>query len=147
MMFANLPEADTNARRLSEALYKAMFGEIVAASTPLGARLMAAGCGKCAASFLAAVPMVPAFVVQSSTFFYSLRRYNGVQPVSTPHTHHCGNRGKVRLGREGSGHLYNCPCLGGNIFPHNAVRDCLAHAINQCGPTAMAFVPYGFVLV
>ena len=145
LSFQNLAEADTNARRLSEVQYKALFGEIAATASPLGARMMAAGCAKCAGSFLAAVPMTPAFEVQSSTFMYSLRRYNGLQPVPTPHTHLCGNRGEMRFAGEDSGHLYNCPCLGGNIFPHNAVRDTLAHAIHQCG--AASAVPRTEVLI
>jgi hypothetical protein len=107
--------------------------------------MMAAGCAKCAASFLAAVPMAEPFVVQSSTFTLSLRRFNGVQPAPTPYTHHCGNRGVVRHADENT-HLYNCSCLGGNIFPHNALRDTLAHAIHQCGaassvPRTEVFIP------
>ena len=50
------------------------------------------------------------------------------------------------LGRPGStpadlpryhAHVYNCPCLGGNITPHDAIVNCLAHAIHECGMTSV----------
>ena len=33
-------------------------------------------------------------------------------------------------------HLYNCSCLGGNLRPHDAVKNTLAHAVHQCGLTS-----------
>jgi hypothetical protein len=75
--------------------------------------------------------------LEEGTFRRSMRRYNGLSPVSSPHTHHCGERGQRRLAQTDWEHLNNCPCLGGNIFPHNAVRDTLAHAVHQCGATSV----------
>ena len=67
----------------------------------------------------------------------SLQRYNAIPPVRTPHTHHCGHRGTRRLTDGNVGHLFHCPCLGGNIHPHDAVKDTLAHAIHNCGLCAV----------
>ena len=100
------------------------------------ARLMAAGCGKGAASFLSLVPMAKAFLLKDAVFVTAARRYNGLLPVELPHYHHCGNRGLLRLGAMNCNHLYNCSCLGGNIRPHDAVKNTLAHAVHQCGLTS-----------
>ena len=140
LTFSNLLGEDTSARVLSEAIYKKEVGDITAASSPAGALHIASGLSKCAASFLVAVPMVSAFTLDAGTFVRSLQRYNGQPPVQTPYTHHCGERGQRRLAASDWVHLNNCPCLGGNIFPHNAVRDTLAHGINQCG--AASVVPH-----
>jgi len=69
-------------------------------------------------------------------FETGLRRYNARPPVHDPHIHHCGERGKRYLSAVDSGHMYNCPCLGGNIAPHDAVKFCLAHAVKECGLVA-----------
>ena len=122
-----------NTRRLSEHLYRKEFGEVAAAADPLGARLMAAGCGKGAGSFFSLVPMASAFRLERATFVASARRYNGLSPADLPHSHHCGNRGERQLGQPDFTHLYNCPCLGGNTRPHDSVKNTLAHAIHQCG--------------
>ena len=50
---------------------------------PVCARLMAAGCGKGAASFLSLVPMAKAFLLKDAVFVTAARRYNGLLPVDT----------------------------------------------------------------
>jgi hypothetical protein len=140
LTLANVHDEPTSARVLSEALFKRETSDIAAASSPSEAHRIAAGLSKCAASFLCAVPMVRAFTVGEGIFTRSLQRYNGIAPVQTPHTHHCGARGERVLAASDWVHLNNCACLGGNIRPHNAVRDTLAHAIHQCG--AASVVPH-----
>jgi hypothetical protein len=140
LTLANVHDEATSARALSEAIYRREASDIAAASSPSEAHRIAAGLSKCAASFLCAVPMVRAFTIGEGIFTRSLQRYNGIAPVQTPHTHHCGARGERVLAASDCVHLNNCACLGGNIFPHNAVRDTLAHAIHQCG--AASVVPH-----
>ena len=95
---------------------------------------MIAGCMNSAGSFTRAVPGEGgSFVVGPGQFDIALRRYNSLPPVCAPHTHHCGERGQRRLSGLDCGHLYSCPCLGGNIAPHDAVKFCLAHAVHECG--------------
>ena len=103
--------------------------------------LIAAGLSKCAAPFLCASPVVKAFTIGEGTFTRFLQRCNGIAPVQTLHTYHCGARGDRVLSASEWVHLNNSACLGGNIFPHNAVRDTLAHAIHQ--RWAAAVVPLG----
>ena len=140
LTLANVHDEATSARALSEAIYKREVSDIAAASSPSEAHRIAAGLSKCAASFLCAVPMVKSFIINEGTFTRSLQRFNGIAPVQTPHTHHCGARGERVLAASDWVHLNNCACLGGNIRPHNAVRDTLAHAIHQCG--AASVVPH-----
>ena len=131
-----LGSVDLNARRLSEPLFKQAFETVAAAADPLGARLMAAGCCKCAGLFLNAVPMTPVFTLKPWVFVASLQRYNGVAAMPTPHTHHCGQRGQRVLSAANATHIFSCPCLGGFIKPHNALKVDLAHSIHQCGATS-----------
>jgi hypothetical protein len=140
LTFANVLDEPTSARVLSEAIYKREISDIAAASSPLEAHRIAAGLSKCAASFLCAVPMVRAFAAGEGISTRSLQKYNGIAPVQTPYTHHCGARGERVLAASDWVHLNNYACLGGNIRPHNAVRDTLAHAIYQCG--AASVVPH-----
>jgi hypothetical protein len=72
---------DTSARVLSEAIFKKEAGEIAAASSPSEALRFTAGLGKCAGSFLCAVPMVRAFMMTGGTFTRALQRFNGIAPV------------------------------------------------------------------
>ena len=141
-----LDRVDLNARRLSEPLFMQAFEAIAAAADPLGARLMAGGCCKCAGSFLNAVPMTPVFTLKPWVFVTSLQRYNGVAAMSTPHTHHCGQRGQRVLSAANATHIFSCPCLGGFIKPHNAVKFDLAHAVHQCGATSTVPLTEVFVM-
>lgn len=134
-----------SARAMSEPFLKREFAAVSEMSTQQGARSMNAACLKSAGSFLAAIPSVPAFRVGEFALATAARRFNGVSPVPTPHTHHCGNRGQQRLSSENATHMYNCSCLGGNIAPHDAVVDTLAHAVHNCGLTAA--LPKAEVLV
>ena len=134
-----------SARKISEPFHVKEFNEVAASSTLQEQRLLFAACIKGAGSFLLAVPSVQAMRVGEQAFRIGLRRTLGVAPVETPHTHHCGNRGSQRLGALQATHMFSCPCLGGNIAPHNAVRDVLAHMIHQCGLTSA--VPKVEVLV
>jgi hypothetical protein len=93
LTLANVHDEATSARVLSEAIYKREVSDITAASSPSEAHRIAAGLSKCAASFLCAVPMVRPFTVGEGIFTRSLQKYNGIVPVQTPHTHHCGARG------------------------------------------------------
>ena len=68
-------------------------------------------------------------------------RHIGGGAMQTLHTHHCGARGVRVLSASEWVHLNNSACLGGNIFPHNAVRNTLAHATHQ--RWAVAVVPLG----
>jgi hypothetical protein len=140
LTLANVHDEATSARALSEAIYKREVSDIAAASSPSEAHRIAAGLSKCAASFLCAVPMVRPFTISEGTFTRSLQRYNGIAPVETPYMHNCGARGARALGASDWVHLNNCACLGGNILPHNSVRDALAQAIYQCG--AASVVPH-----
>ena len=33
-------------------------------------------------------------------------------------------------------HIFSCPCLGGQIRPHDEVKFVLAHLVKQCGVTS-----------
>jgi hypothetical protein len=137
LSFTNIVTSNTSARLLSESIFKRAAGCIIADMPVKEATAMSAGMGKCAASFLSAVPSTEAFTIEEGTFVRSLQRYNAIPPVRTPHTHHCGHRGTRRLTDGNVGHLFHCPCLGGNIHPHDAVKDTLAHAIHNCGLCAV----------
>jgi hypothetical protein len=51
--------------------------------------------------------MVRAFTVGEGIFTRSLQRYNGIAPVQTPHTHHCGARDDRVLATSDWVHLKN----------------------------------------
>ena len=72
---------------------------------PIASRPVWASVGKCAASFLCAVPMVRIFSVSEEFFTRSLQRYNGIVPVQTLHTQHCGARGEMVLAASDWVHL------------------------------------------
>jgi hypothetical protein len=94
LTLANVHGEATSARVLSEAIYKREVSDIAAAPSPSEAHRIAAGLSKCAASFLCAVPMARPFTVGGGIFTRSLQRYNGIAPVQTLRTHHCGARGE-----------------------------------------------------
>jgi hypothetical protein len=122
-----------SARVLSEAFWRKEVDEVAVGSTHEGLRLLSGACMSGAGLFLSCIPSVRAFQVNSSEFRLAVRRWNGVSPAKTPYTHHCGNCGVRRLSEVDVSHLFNCPCLGGNIRPHDAIVDALAQATWSCG--------------
>jgi hypothetical protein len=49
------------------------------------------------------------------------------------------------LGESDGSHIFSCPCLGGQIYPHDEVKFVLAHLMRQSGATST--VPLTEVLV
>ena len=97
LSFTNIVISNTSARLLSESIFKRAEGYIIADMPVKEATAMSAGMGKCAASFLSAVPSTETLTIEEGKFVRSHQRYNAILPMGTPHTHHCGNRGTERL--------------------------------------------------
>ncbi len=72
LSFTNIVASNTSARLLSESIFKRAAGCIIADMPVKEATAMSAGMGKCAASFLSAVPSTEAFTIEEGTFVRSL---------------------------------------------------------------------------
>jgi hypothetical protein len=102
---------------------------------------MVEGLSKGAGLALLAVPMAEAFVFSQAQLRRILIKHLGLAgDVSAPWTHHCYNSTIRTLTASTLNHVEVCPMLGRNLAPHNAVRDVLAHMVNNCAITDAAVV-------
>ena len=131
-----LMDSKISTRDLAEPILASAVRRIANTLDPDSAGLMEAGRIPGANGLVSAIPSVPAFTVSPSSFRFALLRQNGHLPMLVPHPHHCGERGVRMLGDSDGAHIFSCPCLGGQIRPHDEVKFVLAHLIKQCGVTS-----------